>query len=163
MYIIEHNGYPTNTFVESVKSAYRILKVSGQSSKILFCINKAHTKEPDFDFGDKYKTEYVEQIRDHIKTHPYDERETTWLEKTKEKAKGIISEEYMRKAKEIQEAHRAHVIESLDSEDFIFTDWNVTSESGINGVKGAEEVRKRIRSYLLDDLKILGPDSVQDI
>ena len=161
VYVIEYNGDPTKTFVENVKSAYRILRVSGHASNILFCINKAHTKDPEKDFGDKFRAEYVEQIKDYIRNHPYDEKETTFLEKMKMEL--AIPEHIKNKLEKILEEHKAHVIETLDVEDFIFTDWEVTCESGINGVKGAEEVRKRIRSYLLDELKILGPDSVHEI
>ena len=161
IYIMEYNGAPDTTLVSNVKSAYRILKISGEFSKILFCLNKAQLKCPEFNFDDNYKQHFIGEIKEHIRSHPYDETEASWLSKIS----GKISETYVKKVNAEQEAHKNHVLEALDSDDFIFTDWKIRSEfdDANRGVQGSEEVRRRIRAYLTDHLKIRAPDNLQDI
>ena len=41
VYVLQYNGNPDTQLIENIKMAYRMKKISGKSSKTLFCLNKA--------------------------------------------------------------------------------------------------------------------------
>ena len=153
IYIMEYNGEPDKTLVNNVATAYRIMSCSGKFSKIIFCLNKANWKMPDKIFDDNYKQSYVTKISDFIKNN----REEYWWEKAKLPRKE--KEEWAAE----EEKHKKYIMDNMKSEDFLFTDWKRDMKAASNGVEGPEEVRRRIKDFLINHVKIRKLDETEDI
>jgi len=163
IYVMMYNGTPDKQQIENVKMALRLKKLSGKSSKTLFCLNKAsaHLSKDNLNFMDDYRKSYVKIIRDHIESHPYDEKEETVWSRIKKKSKEVLYSNAYEEIKEINEKMKQYTLQALDDEDFIFTDWE-DKKAHEKGIKGPEDVRKIIRKFLVDS-KIRSPDNVMDI
>ena len=153
IYIMEYNGEPDKTLVTNVGTAYRIMSCSGKFSKIIFCLNKAHWKMPNKMFDENYKLEYVQQISDYLQNN----REERWWEKAQ------LSKKQREEMKAEEEKHKKYMQENMKSEDFLFTDWVYDASAASHGVKGPEDVRLRIKDFLVDHVKIRKPNDTEDI
>eukprot|EP00092_Neocalanus_flemingeri_P008198 GFUD01008839.1.p1 GENE.GFUD01008839.1~~GFUD01008839.1.p1 ORF type:complete len:1020 (+),score=178.99 GFUD01008839.1:195-3254(+) len=158
IYVIPYNGTPSRSLVANVMSAYRIEMVSGKASKTIFCINKSAVGDEVFD--NTYKKQFVEKIKDGI---DYKEEDSAMIEilnvlKKDTKPKHNFADAF----KEIEAMNKklnAYALDAISEDDFLFTDW--TTEASNRGIMGPNEVRRRIKKYLIDS-QIRMPDEVID-
>lgn len=144
IFIIPYNGTPSESLVESVKTAYTMEMVAGKSAKTIFCINKAAMYNENFI---KYKQEFVNKIRQDIEEKEFTKDEVSWKKWAKEKGAKLsgtsdIYQEIIDKNKALKE----YTLKAISEEDFIFTDW--VNPVPARGIMGPEEVRRRIKEYL---------------
>ena len=108
---------------------------------------------PDKNFDDNYKQCYVTKISDFIKNN----RDKYWWGKAKLPRK--VKEEWAAE----EEKHKKYIMDNMKSEDFLFTDWKRDMKAASNGVEGPEEVRRRIKDFLINHVKIRKLDETEDI
>ena len=104
-------------------------------------------------FDENYKLEYVQQISDYLQN----DREERWWEKAQ------LSKKQREEMKAEEEKHKKYMQENMKSEDFLFTDWVYDASAASHGVKGPEDVRLRIKDFLVDHVKIRKPNDTEDI
>eukprot|EP00092_Neocalanus_flemingeri_P054092 GFUD01063690.1.p1 GENE.GFUD01063690.1~~GFUD01063690.1.p1 ORF type:complete len:531 (+),score=116.79 GFUD01063690.1:144-1736(+) len=162
IYVMPYNGTPSQSLVANVRNAYRMEMVSGKASKTIFCINKSAMGNDEV-FDDSYKKQFVEKIKDGI---DYEEEDSTLrnvlneLKKDK-KTKNMVEDAY----KEIEAMNKklkGYAIGAISEHDFLFTDWRTEASHQDRGIMGPDEVRRRIKQYLIDS-KIVMPEEVNDI
>ena len=126
-------------------------------------MNKASAlkSKDNLNFKDDYRKSFGKRIRDHIESHPYDEKEETVWSRIKEKSKEVLNSNAYNQIKKMNEEMKQYTLQALDDEDFIFTDWE-DKKAHEKGIKGPEDVRKIIRKFLVDS-KIRSPDNIMDI
>ena len=160
VYVIQYNGSPDTQLIENIKMAYRMKKISGKFSKTLFCLNKASLLQgkDNTAFDDEFRHKYVNSIREHIKSQPYDKKvEGLWQSirvGIKKNAANKAYEELIQmheKLKQYSLAEMKMMISSLLIGKIVEGD-----------IKGPEEVRRRIRQFLVKS-KILSWDQAMTI
>ena len=161
VYVIQYNGTPNKELISTIKNGCQMKKVLGKSSKTLFCLNKAFAlKSDDVTFSDEYRKEYVNAIREDIKSNPFDENEENLWKKLKEynaeKFAKKTCDEITRKNAQLKQ----FTLNEIKDEDFIFTDWKHQDTN--RGIEGPEDVRKRIKKYLVE-AKVRSEDNLDDI
>jgi GTPase SAR1 family protein len=161
VYVIQYNGSPNQQLIENVKLAYRLKKASGKASKTLFCLNKASMYAESESFDERYRKEYVQKIKVHIINHPYDEKEESLWKKFKEGAREQLGDTVYLEIARMNEELKQYTLDQIRDDDFIFTDWK-DAEKYKKGIKGPEEVRKRIRDFLVAS-NIRTVDNTMDI
>jgi len=163
IFVMMYNGSPNQQLIANVKQAYKLKKLSGKSSETLFCLNKASAlaSKDNSIFNNAYRKEYVDKIRDHILKHPYDEKEESLWKRLKEGTKEHFGTDAYKEIARMNAELKAYTLEQMKDEDFIFTDWE-DEEAHKKGIKGPEDVRLRIRKYLVDS-KIRTLDNTVDI
>jgi energy-coupling factor transporter ATP-binding protein EcfA2 len=161
VYVMPYTGTPSEALVKNVKMAYEMEMYAGKSAKTLFCINKA-TRE-DVMFDEEYKTKFVQMIKDYIRENDFNEEESLmkkWSAGITNKVAQTVSNEAYEEIKAKYKELKEYTIKNLTTDDFIFTDWKQHDTN--RGIKGPEDVRKRIKSYLVE-ARVRSEDNLDDI
>ena len=146
VYVIQFNGTPDKDLIAHIKTAYQLKHISGRSSKTLFCLNKAATLQTE-KISKEYRRKFVERVKAHIEEAPYDEKEESLWKKLKDANKEAFGnqasyEEIVKR----NEKMKQYILDEISYHDFIFTDW--IQRVPDSGIRGPEEVRKRIQKFL---------------
>ena len=108
---------------------------------------------PNKMFDENYKLNYVQQISDYLQN----DREEHWWERAQ------LSKKQREEMKAEEEKHKKYMLENMKPEDFLFTDWVHDATAASHGVKGPEDVRRRIKDFLVDHVKIRKLNDTEDI
>ena len=143
IYVTEYRGTPNKELIENIKKAYKVEKMSGNSSRTLFCLNQCEKNDKSNNFDENYKREIIDFIRSNIE-------KSSFFEEDSDKALERLTEhesdhrEFLSELKKDSEKLKAYTLNSLKEEDFIFTDWLAY---GNRGIQGPEDVKKRLMEF----------------